>query len=1036
MKELKTRTFVLLVALLGASCTDDVGRTDVSAPLCLSGEDPATTGCQEPFSVTPTAIGPARQGEPFEVQFQGQGGPAPYRFLVEDGLPPGLSVDADGLLSGVPEAAGEFGFVLKARDGEDTRIELEMELLVLGQGACVEESCNGVDDDCDGAIDEAIAGVGASCGSDTSSACERGQTVCRGGELVCETTGSAEQEACDGEDNDCDGFADEGLLNRCGECGGLTTESCDGLDNDCDAAIDEGCPCSEGATEGCGTSVGACTAGTRSCGGGVWGECSGTAPSTEICDGEDNDCDGQTDEGVTNRCGTCDALPSEVCDGQDNDCDGLADESLNNLGACQINGCGGVEVCEGGQVVCTLPVEGEEVCDGADNDCDGAVDEGPGGGALTQSCARPNCQTTAEQTCENGLWTPCDYPEEVCDGQDNDCDNLADEGLEALGACTDNNQCGGTLTCVSGQEVCQSDGQSGAETCDGEDNDCDGAVDEGTGGGVCPQTACGIVDELCVDGELRCIPRRSSDPIGSVSEVVVSPPFVLASTGTSNAQTFVEDRTVLLTSDGWSVYNVAYAINGQPYDGFTVHRYVTSDDGLAREESWTIPVDWDVPEQPIVGAAARGRYIWLTQLNLDTVVGEGVWRIDLQTSSAEFLTTWGNRVTQEGPAEYDWRRNKFYTVQLNEPLPTVYRYTSGGIEPNNEETSYDIVLPISGPFGTIATDGNFLYGHTYSPDPSGLESILWKVGTGNGGTWPGGIPVEFGRLPASGSLTYHGDGNLYAPNQGQLDRVYRVVVENEAVEVCDGLDNDCNGQSDDGGACGSPDLDVNSAWARQVLGFEVQFFYGVTNRGAVASGAHADRYSIRPEGEAPIELGVLARNSISALGAQGYTNNIDMGQLPAGSYELIVEVDVNDQIGDTNRQNNTVSAPFEFAPRGSCTPDSYEANESQNDAAALPNFAWVDATLCGREEDWFALTVPADTTQQVWVRFFHNLGDIDVELFDQQGNSIDASNEQDDDEFVEVTNQSNGPRTFYLRVYQYEGRGDTNIPYNIGLWLQ
>ncbi|MCC7431928.1 hypothetical protein IT412_00205, partial [Candidatus Peregrinibacteria bacterium] len=129
------------------------------------------------------------------------------------------------------------------------------------------------------------------CGFDCGDAATCVNATCK---TICQPTGP---EICDGKDNNCDGTIDEGLKNLCGTCGVVPAEECDGLDNDCDGTIDNGCPCQEGHTMPCGTTLGECTTGSQKCIDGEWSLCSGNPPEVETCNGKDDNCDGTIDNG-------------------------------------------------------------------------------------------------------------------------------------------------------------------------------------------------------------------------------------------------------------------------------------------------------------------------------------------------------------------------------------------------------------------------------------------------------------------------------------------------------------------------------------------------------------------------------------------------------------------------------------------------------------------------------------------------------------------------------------------------------------------
>ncbi|MDI3283426.1 MopE-related protein [Polyangium sp. 15x6] len=245
-----------------------------------------------------------------------------------------------------------------------------------------QETCNAVDDNCDGVVDDGNPGGGGACVTGLAGVCSAGTENCLSGVIQCtpNVTPGANAEACNTLDDDCDGQTDEGfsLGTNCteglGVCaasgeivcdgqGGATcsatpgtpqTETCNGLDDDCNGFADDGDP---GGGEACVTGLaGACSVGITACSSGS------VACVPAVLPGE---------------------LP-EACNFADDDCDGLEDEDLG-LGAACVEGVGACAVV--GSMVCTpeggtacnavAGMPSTEVCgDAVDQDCDGALDNG------------------------------------------------------------------------------------------------------------------------------------------------------------------------------------------------------------------------------------------------------------------------------------------------------------------------------------------------------------------------------------------------------------------------------------------------------------------------------------------------------------------------------------------------------------------------------------------------------------------------------------------------------------------------------------
>jgi len=360
------------------------------------------------------------------------------------------------------------------------------------------EVCDNIDNNCDGTIDD-----GFNTQNDTDNCGSCGNICNLNNATPTCNSGKCQIQTCTGGFVDVNGDPTDGCEYQCTKTNG-GVEKCDGVDNDCNGMVDDGNP---GGGASCGTDTGECTAGTTTCSFGVLFCVGQTVGSTETCNNLDDDCDGTVDNGfnkVTDptNCGACGNICSFPNAGA------TCANSMCKMGTCtpgffDINKMPG----DGCEYACTST--GAERCNGIDDDCDGVADNGfntqtdvNNCGACGNVCSFPNAGATCSTgTCHLGTCAAnfydidgnpnngCEYGciktnggVEICDGVDNDCNGVIDNGNPGGGVnCgTSTGECDfGTTACVGGSIQCQGGQGPVGESCDSKDNDCNGVVDNG-----------------------------------------------------------------------------------------------------------------------------------------------------------------------------------------------------------------------------------------------------------------------------------------------------------------------------------------------------------------------------------------------------------------------------------------------------------------------------------------------------------------------------------------------------------------------------
>jgi hypothetical protein len=451
--------------------------------------------------------------------------------------------------------SGSTSFADVDSDGYTSNVDCDDYNAAVNTGAI--EVCNEIDDDCDGNIDEGVQST-FYADADGDSYGDAAASI-----LACSAPAGYVTDATDC--NDANGSVNPGA-----------TEVCNGIDDNCDGNADEGLTFDTWYADADGDSYGDAGSSVSTCDGAPAGyvadatDCNDADAAinpgaSEVCNGIDDNCDGNADEGLTfdtwyadadgdgygdagSSVSTCDGAPagyvadatdcndadaainpgaSEVCNGIDDNCDGNADEGLtfdtwyaDADGDSYGDAGSSVSTCDGapaGYVAdatdcndadAAVNPGATEVCNEIDDNCDGNIDEGVqstfyadadgdgygDAGSTTMACSAPAGYVADATDCNDADAAVNPSATEVCNEIDDNCDGNIDEGVQStFYADADGDGYGDagstTMACsapagyVADATDCNDADAAvnpgATEVCNEIDDNCDGNIDEG-----------------------------------------------------------------------------------------------------------------------------------------------------------------------------------------------------------------------------------------------------------------------------------------------------------------------------------------------------------------------------------------------------------------------------------------------------------------------------------------------------------------------------------------------------------------------------